>query len=104
MAYSAEQRTKEFGVRKVLGATIFNLMQLLSFSFLKMIMVSIVIAVPLSYYLMNKWLLGFEFRTEISWWIIALAGLGTLSLALLTISFQAYKSARANPVEALKYE
>ncbi|MES2652055.1 MAG: ABC transporter permease [Bacteroidota bacterium] len=104
VAYSAEQRTKEFGVRKVLGATIFNLMQLLSFSFLKMIIVSIVIATPLSYYLMNKWLLNFEFRTEISWWIIPLAGFGTLLMAFFTISFQAYKSAKANPVDALKYE
>ena len=71
---------------------------------MKMIMISIVIAVPLSYYLMNKWLMNFEFRTEISWWIIPVAGFGTLLMALLTISFQAYKSARANPVDALKYE
>lgn len=104
VTYSAEQRTKEFGVRKVLGATIFNLMQLLSLSFVKMIVISIVIAVPLSYYLMNKWLMNFEFRTEISWWIIPLAGFGTLLMALITVSFQAYKSANANPVKALKYE
>ncbi|MFD0941755.1 ABC transporter permease [Pedobacter boryungensis] len=104
VAYSAEQRTKEFGVRKVLGASLFNLMQLLSFSFVKMIMVSIVIAVPLSYYLMGKWLTKFEFHTEISWWIIPIAAFGTLAIALITISFQAFKSAKANPVDALKYE
>jgi putative ABC transport system permease protein len=104
VAYSAEQRTKEFGVRKVLGASLFNLMQLLSLSFVKMIVVSIVIAIPLSYFLMNKWLMKFEFHTGISWWIMPIAGFGTLMMALITVSFQAYKTANANPVDALKYE
>lgn len=104
VAFSAEQRTKEFGVRKVLGASVGSLMQLLSISFLKLILLAICIAVPISYYAMNKWLTNFEFRTDISWWIIPVAALGTMFIALLTLSVQAYKTAKANPVDALKYE
>ncbi|RNL55706.1 ABC transporter permease [Pedobacter jejuensis] len=104
VAYSAEQRTKEFGVRKVLGASVASLMQLLSLSFIKMIGVAIVIAIPISYYAMEKWLNNFEFHTEITWWIMPLAAISTLLMALITVSFQAYKTAKANPVDALKYE
>jgi len=104
VSYSAEQRTKEFGVRKVLGASVTHLMQLLSLSFIKMIAVSIFISIPISYLVMNKWLNNFEFRTDFSWWIIPVVAIGTLSIALITVSFQAYKTAKANPVDALKYE
>ncbi|PTT03381.1 cell division protein FtsX [Pedobacter sp. HMWF019] len=103
-AYSAEQRTKEIGVRKVLGASVGSLMQLLSINFLKMVMTAVVIAVPIASYIMSYWLKGFEFHTGISWLIIAGAAIGTLSIALLTVSFQAYRAANSNPVEALKYE
>jgi len=104
VSFSAAQRTKEFGIRKVLGASASHLMQLLSYSFLKMICIAIFISVPLSYYLMDKWLQNFEFRTSISWWVIIAASSLTLGIALLTISFQSYKSAVADPAEALKYE
>lgn len=104
VAYSAEQRTKEFGIRKVLGASVASLMQLLSLSFIKMIVVAIVIAVPMASYLMNRWLQKFEFHTVISWWIILVATFGTLLIAFLTVSFQAYKTATSNPVDSLKYE
>lgn len=104
VAYSAEQRTKEFGVRKVLGASVTSLMQLLSLSFIKMIVVAIFIAVPVSYYGMWKWLNKFEYHTVISWWIIPAVALGTLLIALVTVSFQAYKTAKTNPVDSLKYE
>ena len=103
-AYSAEQRTKEIGVRKVLGASVGSLMQLLSVSFLKMVTIAIFIAVPLAIYIMNSWLKGYDIHTTISWMIILYAAAGTLMIALLTVSFQAYRAARANPVDALKYE
>jgi putative ABC transport system permease protein len=104
VAYSAEQRTKEFGVRRVLGASVGHIMKLLSVSFLKMVFAAACIGVPLAYYLMNKWLTGFEFRTIISFSIILISITGTVIIAFLTVSFQAYKAAKANPVEALKYE
>eukprot|EP01133_Synstelium_polycarpum_P002814 gene2814-3236_t len=104
VAFSAAQRTKEFGIRKVLGASVTNLMQLLSWSFLKLICIAIFITVPFAYYMMNKWLQNFEYHTNISWWLIAAASAGTLAIALMTLSYQAYKSAISNPSEALKYE
>ncbi|PST83534.1 cell division protein FtsX [Pedobacter yulinensis] len=104
VSFSAEQRTREFGVRRVLGATLLNIMQLLSAAFLKLIAVALVIAVPLSCALMNTWLQGFEFHTSVSFWTIAVATLLTLALALVTIGLQAVQAARANPVDALKYE
>jgi len=103
-AYSAEQRTKEIGVRKVLGASLSSLMQLLSLNFLKMVVVAIVIAIPVANYVMDNWLKTFEFHTGVSWLLIVTAAVGTIAIALLTVSYQAYKAAKANPVDALKYE
>jgi putative ABC transport system permease protein len=103
-AYSAEQRTKEIGIRKVLGASVSNLMQLLSLSFLKMVMVAIIIGVPMANYIMSRWLKSFEFHTTINWPVVILAAMSTLGIALVTVSFQAYKAAVANPVQALKSE
>lgn len=104
VTYSAEQRTKEFGIRKVLGASVYSLMELLSLSFIKMIMISIVVAVPAAYYVMGIWLKNFEFQTTIPWWITLIAASGIVVIAILTVSVQAYKTARANPVDALKYQ
>jgi ABC-type antimicrobial peptide transport system permease subunit len=104
VAFSAAQRTKEFGIRKVLGASVLSLMQLLSVSFIKLICIANLIAIPMAYYLMGKWLQSFEFRTELSWWIIAVAAFGSLFVAMLTLSYQAYRTAVSHPVDALKYE
>jgi len=103
-AFSAEQRTKEIGVRKVLGASVSSLMRLLSFSFIKMVLIAIAIAVPVASYVMDNWLKRFEFHTSVSWIMIVVAAAGTIGIALLTVSFQTYRAAKANPVDALKYE
>jgi putative ABC transport system permease protein len=101
---SAEQRTKEFGIRKVLGATVTNIIHLLSQDFLKLIMVAFCIAAPLAGYFMNVWLQGFAFRIPLSWWIFAVSGGIALTIALITISVQAVQSAITNPVKSLRSE
>jgi putative ABC transport system permease protein len=103
-AFTAERRTKEIGIRKVNGAKISEILQMLNGDFIKWVAIAFVISVPLSYYAMNKWLENFAYKTTISWWIFALAGVLALGIALLTVSWQSWKAATRNPVEALRYE
>src|SRR4029079_18225205 len=100
--FTAEQRTKEIGIRKVLGASVSGIVQLLSKDLLKLVIVAIVIASPLAWWAMNKWLQDYSYRVDISWWMFAIAGVVGILIALLTISFQAIKSATANPVKSLR--
>lgn len=103
-AFTAEQRTKEIGIRKILGASVASIVQLLSSDFLKLILFSLVIATPLAWYAMNQWLQGFAYRTEITWWIFGIAGILALLIALITVSSQAIRAAVSNPVESLRSE
>ncbi|MBB2149212.1 ABC transporter permease [Pedobacter gandavensis] len=103
-AFSAEQRTKEIGLRKVLGASVSGLVKLLSLNFVKMVLVALIIAMPIAYLLMEKWLSKFDYHVAIGWPVFILTAVLTLMVAFLTVSWQAYRAAKTNPVEALKYE
>lgn len=103
-SYAAERRTKEVGIRKVLGAGVFNLTALLSGSFVKLVLLSMLIAWPLAWLIVNKWLQEFAFRIDISWWVFVAAGLAALVISLITVSFQAIKAALANPIKSLRTE
>ncbi|MFT4152867.1 ABC transporter permease [Parafilimonas sp.] len=102
--FIAEQRTKEIGIRKVLGASVSGIVQLLSKDFVKLVAIAFIIAVPLGWYFMYKWLQDFVYRISISWWMFAAAGITALFIALITVSFQAIKAALANPVKSLRTE
>lgn len=103
-SFMAEQRTKEIGIRKVLGASVTNLWQMLSKDFVILVLISCLIAAPIAWYFMNEWLQKYTYRTEISWWIFVAAGLGALAITLLTVSYQAVKAALLDPVKSLKTE
>ena len=103
-SYVAEQRTKEIGIRKVLGATVIKLWQMLSKDFIVLVFIACIIGIPVAYYLMEEWLQKFDYHTSVQWWILVLASLGVFVITLLTVSYQAIKAAKANPVKSLKTE
>ena len=103
-SYTTMQRTKEIGIRKVMGASVTNILNLLSRDFLKLVVISFFIAAPVSWYFMQKWLIDFAYRTTISWWVFIAAGVIALLIAIITISYQALKAAISNPVNSLRTE
>jgi putative ABC transport system permease protein len=102
--FSSERRTKEIGIRKINGARTSEILLLLNSNFIVLVMIAFVIAIPVAWYAMHRWLQNFAYRTELSWWIFVLAGFLALAIALLTVSFQSCWAATRNPVEALRYE
>lgn len=103
-SFVAEQRTKEIGVRKVMGASVVNLWGMLSKDFLRLVIFSLLVAMPIAWYLMSNWLQKYQYRSTIAWWIFAAAGVGALAITLLTVSYQSIKAALANPVNSLRSE
>jgi putative ABC transport system permease protein len=102
--FTAEQRRKEIGVRKVLGASIASIIALISTGFLKLVLIAILIASPITWYITDQWLQHFAYRIDVEWWVFALAGLASTGIAIITISFQSIKAATVNPVKSLKSE
>jgi putative ABC transport system permease protein len=104
VAFMAEARKKEIGIRKVLGASVTNIIYLLSKEFLTLVLISFAIASPIAWLLMSKWLEGYAYRTDIPWWLFVVVGVISLCIALLTVGFQAIKAATSDPVKAIKGE
>jgi putative ABC transport system permease protein len=102
--FSIIRKTKEIGIRKVNGAKILEVMTMLNKDFVKWVAIAFIIATPIAYYAMDKWLENFAYRTTLNWWIFALAGVLALGIAMLTVSWQSWRAAIRNPVEALRYE
>jgi putative ABC transport system permease protein len=102
--YDAQRRTKEIGIRKVNGARIGEIMFMLNKDFVKLVLFAFIIACPIAWYAMRKWLENFAYKSELSWWIFAAAGALAVTIALLTVSWQSWRAATKNPVEALRYE
>ena len=103
-SFVAEQRTKELGIRKILGASVFNLWRMLSKDFLVLVVISCLIAIPISDYLLEQWLLKYEYHTRIAWWMFGLASAGALAITLVTVSFQVIKAAMVYPINSLRTE
>ena len=103
-AYSAEQRTKEVGVRKVLGASVSGLVVLLSKEFIRLVVIAFVVAAPLAYFGINRWLESFAYRVEVGPMVFVVALVSVLVIAWMSVSYQAFRAARVNPVQSLKYE
>ena len=103
-SYMMQQRMKEIGIRKVLGASFWNLLGILSGSFIKLVLIAILIACPLAYMMMNHWLSEFAYHTEMQWWIFALAGLVIIGITLLTVSIHGVRAMAENPVKSLRSE
>jgi ABC-type antimicrobial peptide transport system permease subunit len=102
--YMAEARVKEIGVRKVLGASVSSITTLLSKDFLKLVGIALVIAIPIAWWVMHRWLESYDYRVDIRWWYFAMAGLVAILIAMVTVSFQAVRAGMANPVKSLRSE
>jgi len=102
--FSIDRRTKEIGIRRVAGAKSSEILILLNKEFIIWVVVAFIIATPVAWYVMHKWLQNFVYKTELSWWIFMLAGIIAFGIALLTVSWQSWRAATRNPVEALRYE